>query len=114
MKTDKDGNGIAGIKLPAIEVPIATYTGWNLTTEGFGGKDRLCTASGSYIPFAKTKAERLQSGDPRLSIQERYLSHDDYVKRVTESALNLVKDRLLLWEDAEEIIKAAEDSDIGK
>lgn len=112
-KVDSDGNAIAGIRLPDIEVPIATYTGWNLRASGYAGGE-LCSGTGSYIPFAKTKAERQASGDPRLSIEERYKNHDNYVRKVTRAAHELVEDRLLLWEDAKKIIEAAKASDIGK
>ena len=27
-KTDSDGNDIAGVRVPSVAVPIATYTGW--------------------------------------------------------------------------------------
>ena len=113
MKVNKDGNGIDGVRLPDITVPIATYTGWNRTKAGFGGDNRLCTASGSFIPFAATKAERLASGDPRPSLEERYPSHDYYVKLVTYEAKKLVRERLLLEEDAQAIINAATANTIG-
>jgi len=113
MKVNKDGNGVDGVRLPDITVPIATYTGWNRTKDGYGGDNRLCTASGSFIPFAATKAERLASGDPRPSLEERYPSHDYYVKRVTYEAKKLVRERLLLEEDAQAIIDAAAASTIG-
>jgi hypothetical protein len=74
MKVNKDGNGVDGVRLPDITVPIATYTGWNRTKDGYGGDNRLCTASGSVIPFAATKAERLASGDPRAPCHGRTLS----------------------------------------
>jgi hypothetical protein len=111
---NRDGNGVAGIRLPDIQVPIGTYTGWNRFNEGWGGDDRLVTASGSFIPFAATRAERLANGDPRRSLEERYRSHRDYVKKVAHAAKKLVMQRLLLWKDARDIIQAAEDSDIGK
>jgi hypothetical protein len=111
-KVDPDGNAIAGIRLPDIEVPIGTYTGWNHRIKGYAEND-LCTGTtGSYIPFVKTPADR--NGDPRLSIQERYKDHSDYVRKVTHAAYDLVRERFLLWEDAKAIIDAAEASDIGK
>ncbi len=113
MKVDKDGNGIDGVRLPDITVPIATYTGWNRTKDGFGGDNRLCTASGSFIPFAATKVERLTNGDPRLSLQERYPTHESYVKRVEFEAKKLVREKLLLEEDAQAIIDAAIAGTIG-
>jgi hypothetical protein len=113
MKIDKDGNGVDGIRLPDITVPVATYTGWNRFKPGYGDDYRLCTASGSFIPFAKTKVERLASGDPRLSLEERFQSHDSYVKKVEQAAKKLVKEKFLLEEDAQKIIDAATKSTIG-
>jgi hypothetical protein len=113
MKVDTDGNGVDGIRLPDIAVPLAAYTGWNRTKTGFGGDYRLCTASGSFLPFAKTKAERFASGDPRLSLEERYPNHDSYVKKVEQAAKKLVRERFLLKEDAQQIIDTATKSAIG-
>jgi hypothetical protein len=63
--------------------------------------------AGSYIPFAKTKAERERSGDPRLSIEERYASRADYLKLVEDAANKLATQRYLLAEDVQPIVKAA-------
>ena len=109
-KTDADGNTLAGVRLPDIAAPVATYTGWNLRKNP---ADEGCDASGMVVPFARTKAERMASGDPRLSLEERY-SHESYVRAVAESAHDLERRRLLLDEDAERYIKAAEDSDVGR
>ncbi len=114
IKVDQDGNGLAGVSLPDIQVPIATYTGWNRNAPGFGGDDRLCTASGSFLPFAATKQERLANGDPRLSIEERYPTHRSYTQQVSLAARQLVAKGLLLKQDADAIIKAANRSDIAK
>lgn len=62
-KTDSDGNDIAGVRLPDVTVPLATYTGWALRS-GVWANDG-CESSGQYIPFAKTQADRTASGDPR-------------------------------------------------
>ena len=113
MKVNKDGNGVDGIRLPEITVPAATYTGWNRFKPGYGGDYRLCTASGSFIPFAKTKTQRLASGDPRLSLEERYPNHDTYVKKVEQAAKKLMRERFLLKEDAQKIIDTATKSTIG-
>jgi hypothetical protein len=72
-KTDSDGNDIAGIRLPELTVPLATYTGWALRS-GVWANDG-CEASGQYIPFKATKAERVAAGDPRPSVEERYQSY---------------------------------------
>ena len=105
-KVDADGNELAGIRLPAIRVPLATHTGWNLQRKGLA-EDELCGLLGSYIPFAKTKREREKSGDPRLSVEERYKDHAHYVRNTRREARSLVEDRLLLPEDAEKIIEQA-------
>ena len=82
---DAGGNEIAGIHLPDVSVPLATYMGWNLGSEGFA-EGSLCSVIGSKIPFPATKAQRQESGDPRRSIEERYPSHEAYVKQVEEAA----------------------------
>ena len=105
-KVDADGNDLAGIRLPAIRVPLATYTGWNLWIEGLA-EDELCGLFGSYVPFVRTKEERTKVADPRPSIEERYKDHADYVKKVSHAARALVDERFLLPEDAERIIEEA-------
>ena len=112
-RTDADGNDIAGIRLPEIAVPLATYTGWALRAAAFAGDD-LCDAAGQKIDFQQTKADRLAVGDPRRSIEERYPTHKDYVKEVTRAAIHLYRDRLLLDEDVQRYIDEAEASTIGK
>jgi alpha/beta hydrolase family protein len=105
---DADGNETAGIRLPDIAVPLATYTGWNVYK---ALPSELCDRDGSYIPFARTKAERQVAGDPRPSLEERYASRADYVAKVKAAAEALVAERLLLPADAERYVKAAEASD---
>ena len=105
-KVDADGNDIAGIRLPAIAVPIGTYTGWNLQP-GDLAEDELSGLIGSFIPFARTTAERRKNGDPRLSIEERYKDRKDYVQQISRAAQLLVEQRYLLAEDAERMIAEA-------
>jgi hypothetical protein len=105
-RVDKDGNEVAGIRLPDIAVPLATYTGWNLYKAPFT-EGELCDRDGSYLAFAKTRAERDASGDPRPSLQERYASQEDYVAKVSKAAAALVRARLLLQEDADAYVAAA-------
>jgi hypothetical protein len=95
--TDADGNDVAGIRLPDVTVPLATYTGWALRAGTAAGDG--CEAAGQYIPFARTKAERVASGDPRLSIEERYSSLAAYSEAVTHAIEVLVAKRLMLRED---------------
>ena len=108
-KVDADGNDRAGIRLPAVQVPIGTYTGWNLRPRGLA-EGELSGLLGSFIPFAKTKAQRRKNGDPRLSLEERYKGRADYVQRVSQAARALVDERFLLAEDAERMISAARKS----
>ena len=105
-KVDKDGNEIAGIRTVGLQVPLGTHAGWNLRAKGFV-EDELCYLNGQFIPFPKTKEEREKSGDPRLSIEERYKDQADYVERVSHAARSLVSERFLLPEDAERMIADA-------
>ena len=112
-KTDIDGNDIAGVRLPDVAAPLATYTGWNLRAVPPGANDG-CDAAGMKLDFAPTQADRLSSGDPRLSIEERYPTHDSYVNAVTRAAEDLRAQRLLLDQDVERYIQTAEASPIGR
>jgi len=104
-KLDADGNEIAGIRLPEVAVPRATLTGWNLRSARFA-EDALMLV-GSCFPFPATREERERSGDPRLSIEERYPSHAAYVEAVREAVEALNRERLLLAEDVERYVEAA-------
>jgi hypothetical protein len=101
-KTDSDGNDIAGIRLPELTVPLATYTGWGLRS-GVWANDG-CEASGQFIPFQATKAGRVAAGDPRPSVQERYHSFGDYRSKVVEAVEKLVKRRFLICDDTQGIV----------
>jgi hypothetical protein len=112
-KVDDDGNEIGGVPSVLHLAPLGTYLGWNVTAGGFY-KNQGCGFSGGFIPFAKTKAERMASGDPRLSIEERYGTHAAYVARVRAAADLSVSERFLLPDDRDRIVKQAEDSEILK
>jgi Alpha/beta hydrolase domain len=112
-RTDPDGNDVAGIRLPAVAVPLATYTGWSLRAAAFAGDD-LCDAFGQKLGFRQTKAERLAAGDIRLSLEERYPNHGAYVSAVAQAANNLHQQRLLLGEDVEQIVQAAAESAVRR
>jgi hypothetical protein len=107
-QADADGNEIGGVRLPDIAVPLATATGWALRAKDAGGAGELCYLDGSYIPFAKTKAERLAKRDARPSLEERYRGKADYVARVTQAATSLEKAGYILAEDRERIIARAQ------
>lgn len=108
-KVDADGNDLAGIRLPAISVPLGTYTGWNLQ-DGTLSAEELAGLLGSFIPFATTARERKNGGDPRPSIEERYRDREDYRLRICIEARRLIEERLLLPQDAERIIRETEGS----
>ena len=97
-KTDSDGNDIAGVRLPDVTVPVATYTGWALR-RGAQASDG-CEASGQFIPFAKTEADRAKTNDPRPSVALRYPVFADYHSKLRNALEQMVADRLLLCEDA--------------
>ncbi|NOX56062.1 MAG: hypothetical protein GXP27_16795 [Planctomycetes bacterium] len=104
---DADGNELAGIRLPDIAVPLATYTGWNLRAAKYGAEGVLAGLHGAYFPFAATRAERLRTGDPRPSIAERYPTHEAYLTRVAHVVVRLQRDGFLLAEDAVQMLRAA-------
>jgi hypothetical protein len=104
--TDADGNDIAGIRLPAVQVPLGTFTGWNLRPRGLA-EDELSGLLGSFIPFSRTKTERKKTGDPRLSLEERYKDKEDYVRQLARAARFLLNERYLLPEDVQRIIVEA-------
>jgi hypothetical protein len=113
-KTDADGNDIAGVRLPDVSVPLATYTGWGLRAAHAGQPVPIvdgCDATGQRIAFAPTAASRQpggpNAGDPRLSIAERYADNVEYVKRITAAANELKARRLMLQADVDAYIAAA-------
>lgn len=107
---DDDGNDTSGIRSAMLQVPLGTYTGWNLRGAGFM-EGELAGTTGGYIPFAKTAADR--GADPRLSLEERYGTHERYVELVREATQRLQQARFLLPQDAERVIREAEERDLG-
>jgi hypothetical protein len=107
-RTDADGLDVAGIRAVEVRAPTATLTGWNVRADGRRPAD-LCGLSGSYVPFAKTKAERQTTNDPRLSLEERYGDRAGFAKAVEAAARALVSERFLIQEDADRYIAAARD-----
>jgi hypothetical protein len=110
-KVDADGNEPSGVASVLHQAPLGSYLGWNVTAGGFA-KGTGCGLVGGYVPFAKTKAERLAVGDPRLSLEERYGTHEKYVVVVRTAAAKLVHDRFLMQEDADRLIKDADASNV--
>ena len=106
-QVDADGNEIGGIRLPEQAVPLATTTGWQFRSERIGAPHTLIVNSGAYIPFPVTRAEREKTGDPRLSIEERYAGRADYLAKVAQVANRLAEERYVLQRDVPAIVEAA-------
>jgi hypothetical protein len=111
-KVDADGNERGGVPVVLLDAPLGTYLGWNITAPGDKPfhKDQICNYVGGMIPFARSAAERKANNDPRLSLEERYGSHDGYVERVRAAAARAVAHKFLLPGDAQALIEAAKAS----
>ena len=105
-QVDSDGNEIAGIRTPHVEAPVATYTGWNYRPDGSAGEAQAGTL-GSYLPFADDEQERSRAADPRPSIRERYRTRASYVRAIAAACDRLVRQGLLLEEDADRYVELA-------
>jgi hypothetical protein len=94
-----DGNETSGIRMPEVQVPLASYTGWNLRSKNIGAPEELYSMVGSWIPFPINQTERERRKDPRESIEERYKSKREYLERITSAAQKMVSDGFLLDRD---------------
>jgi len=105
-RVDADGNEIGGVPSALHQAPLGTYLGWNIQASGFF-KGQICGFQGGYVPFAVTRPERMESGDPRPSLEERYGTAEGYACAVQRAVKTLVADRFLLRDDADRLIAAA-------
>jgi hypothetical protein len=111
-RVDADGNELGGVPTVLRDAPLGTYLGWNITASGFHA-GQVCNYVGGMVPFAKTKAQRIAAGDPRLSLEERYNnSHAGYVAAVTAAANNAYSKGYLLAADRDALIAQAAGSDV--
>ena len=110
-RVDADGNELGGVPTVLRDAPLGTYLGWNITLAGFH-QGQVCNYIGGMIPFARTKQERIANGDPRLSLEERYGTHEGYVLAVTNAANNAVTAGYLLPDDATALIQQAGASNV--
>jgi len=104
-QVDVDGNETSGIRHPMLVAPLGTYTGWNFRRASLGASDELYSMVGSTFFFAKTRAERMKTGDPRPSLEERYRNKQDYVEKFTAAAKQLVRDGYLLEADLDLVVR---------
>ena len=98
-QADSDGNDLGGVRMPEIDCAIGTFTGWNLRQPKIGFDTYLLGNTGSYIPFARTAAERATTGDPRRALGERYRDQSEYAACVDARSDKLIAAGLLLPED---------------
>jgi hypothetical protein len=94
-----------------LQVPLGTYTGWNEHADGYD-KGRGCGFNGGFIPFARTRAERLEHNDPRPSLEERYATHQGFVEQVRLAIARQQQAGYLRADDASKLLKQAEASDV--
>ena len=106
-QVDADGNELAGIRVPELAVPVATYTGWNLFNERSGPTDVVSSMQGSFIPLAPTRADRERAKDRRRSVAERYASRAEYLAQISRAADTLVEQGYLLKADVPRIVEQA-------
>lgn len=104
-QVDSDGNEIAGVHMPEVRVPLGTYTGWNFRAPSIGAPEQSYAFAGSWFPFAKTKADRTRTKDPRPSIAERYTSREDYLAKIEAAARDLVARGFLLETDIQRVVE---------
>jgi hypothetical protein len=110
-KVDADGNEVGGVPSVLHRARLGTYVGWNVARTGFL-RGHNPGFAGGFIPFARTEEERLRRGDPRPSLEERYLDHAGYVAAVKAAADAMENERFLLAADAARLVREAEASDV--
>jgi hypothetical protein len=107
-QVNADGNDISGIRLPELAVPLGTYTGWNVTVPQMRDLRYLGGLIGGFEPFPLTREQRERSGDPRLSVGERYAGRQGYLDRVKQATEDLVRQRFMRGEDVPAVVLRAE------
>jgi hypothetical protein len=92
------------VRLVELQAPLGTHTGWNERAPETGFAWATARFDGSFLPFARTEAERQAAGDPRPSLEARYPSRDAYVAAVRAAAARQVGAGLMLEEDVERTV----------
>jgi hypothetical protein len=101
---DNDGNELGGWRGAMSSVPLGTYTAWDWKSPENAAFGYISGLNGAFIPFARTRVERLAANDPRLSIEERYGNREGFMKAATTSIDNAIAQRFLLPIQREDII----------
>jgi hypothetical protein len=104
---DADGIDKAGLRLPELQAPLGTYTGWNLQNAATGAPERLGRWDGSFFPFARTEDERIAANDPRPALSTRYKNREAYVEAYAAAALAMAEKDLILALDVNPMIERA-------
>ncbi len=106
-QVDLLGNELGGVESVEILAPLATYAPWNLRAGYPGATHELSDFVGTYVPLAKTEAERRRLGDPRPSIESLYSDKQDYLALAERAARSLVGRGFLLDEDVARVVQRA-------
>lgn len=106
-QVDADGNEVAGVRLPELAVPLATYTPWNWRASAIGAPDELADFRGGFFPFPLTRTDKLATGDSRRSIEERYVDKVDYLESYRKAGIRLAQEGFLLTDDLDALEKHA-------
>ena len=108
VNSDNNDLSSSTILPPTVEVPLATYTGWNLRTKDMGAENSLARLAGGFIPYARDDASAAADNDKRKSIASLYSSFEDYLQKYESATDNLIKDGYLLSEFKPAYMKIAE------
>ena len=96
VNSDNNDLSLSTILPPTVEVPLATYTGWNLRTSEMGAENSLARLTGGYIPYARDDESAAANNDRRKSLASLYRTFDDYLQKYEIATDALINDRYLL------------------
>jgi Alpha/beta hydrolase domain len=101
---DADGNDRGGVRMVELMAPLGTHTGWNERAPETGFAWATARFDGSFLPFARTEAERIAAHDPRPSLAARYPDRDAYVAKAKAAAARQQAAGFLLPEDVDRAV----------
>ncbi|MGI4796444.1 MAG: alpha/beta hydrolase domain-containing protein [Janthinobacterium lividum] len=111
VKTNVDGNEVAGVASVLHQAPLGSYLGWNFYASG-ARAGTICAFSGGFYQFKVTAAERQVVQDPRPSLEERYGTHAGYAGAVQAAAKRSVSQGFLRQSDASDLVSATQFSNM--